>query len=475
LRRLINIGVYAEMPVMAARKTRIVNLSSMVAGILLCLFVVVMLVRNLWANAIFYSFFAFASFITLYINSTYRHTLARLYSLSVIAIILICMEFLMRGESKYIFVVCLMLLGMFLAESRKESVAIFIATILIYLIHFFSPTLIDVEAIPNETTVGRWINLTVGSVTLVLIVELFKADGNKYEELISKSNRQLEVKRSEAEAQREITQRQAQKLTSKNAEAITMNLDIQDSIRYARRIQTSMLLTKEQLRVRFPDSLLFYKPKDVLSGDFYWFSEKDGYLFVAVADCTGHGVPGAMMTVMGNNLLQQIVTRDNILSPAAILTELDKRIIELLGKRSHKGDQVNDGMDMALIRVDRGSDNLMFASAKRPLYAFHGTSGDLTEYSASRLSIGGHMYTEKAFTEQEIAFRSNDMFYLLTDGYADQLGPQGKFMAKRLRRLLQDIHRKPHAEQHRILNETLLRWKVAEPQTDDILVFGLRL
>lgn len=463
------------MPEMQARRTRIVNLSALLASGLLCVFVGVMLIRELWTNSVIYSLLAGMAVTTLYFNRIHRHTLARLYSLSVIAFILICMEFLMRGESKYIFIVCLMLLGIFLAESRREALLVFLSAILIYLFHYVTPYLISVEDIPKESAIGRWINLTVGSFTVVVIVEIFKSDGRRYEELLSRSNLQLKQKRAEADEQRAITQRQAQKLAARNAEVITVNRDIQDSIRYARRIQTSMLLTKAQLRHRLPDSLVFFKPKDVLSGDFYWFTEADGYLFVAVADCTGHGVPGAMMTVLGNNLLHQIVGRDNLLSPAAILTELDSRITGLLGQGANSTDAVRDGMDMALIRIDRGAQTILFASAKRPMYAFHGTGGELTEYPAWRQSIGGHMSDEKRFIEQGIPFRKGDIFYLTSDGFVDQFGPKRKFLAKRFRPLLREINRKPMAEQHRLLNETLLRWKVTEPQTDDILVFGFRL
>jgi len=475
LKQWIDTGVLPDMPEMQARKTHIVNLAAILASGLLLLFVGVMLIRNLWVNAVIYSLLAGMATVTLHFNGRHRHTLARLYVLGVIAFILICMEFLMRGESKYIFIVCLMLFGIFLAESRRESILILLSAILIYLFHYFTPYFVSIEDIPHETPIGRWINLAVGSFTVVMIVEVFKSDGRRYEELLSRSNSQLQQKRAEADEQRAITQRQAQKLAAKNAEAIAVNRDIQDSIRYARRIQNSMLLTKEQLRHRLPESLVFFKPKDVLSGDFYWFAEADGYLFLAVADCTGHGVPGAMMTVMGNNLLHQIVGRDNLLSPAAVLTELDRRITDLLGQGTTSNDVVRDGMDMALVRIDRGTDTILFASAKRPMYAFHGTGGDLTEYPASRLSIGGHMTDGKRFTEQHIPFRKGDMFYLTSDGFVDQFGPQGKFLAKRFRQLLRDMNRKPMPEQHRLLNETLLRWKVTEPQTDDIIVFGFRL
>jgi serine phosphatase RsbU (regulator of sigma subunit) len=475
LKRLIDTGILPETPEVLARKTRIVNLAALITGCLLSFFVVVMLVRGLWFNLVIYSCFAILSFVPLRFNGMQRPTAARLFGMGIIAVVLVCLEFLMRGESRDVFLVCLVLLGLFLADSRRESVMIFLSAMVIFLIKWAIPLLIDVDAIPHESTVGHWVNLVVGSAALVMIVEMFKTDGRRFEQMLSDSNAQLEQKRIETEAQQVVTQRQSRILAAKNADAIAVTRDIQDSIRYAKRIQTSMLLTKEQLRHRLPDSLLFFKPKDVLSGDFYWFAEVEGYLFLAIADCTGHGVPGAMMTVLGNNLLHQIVGRDGVMRPADILAELDRRIVELLGQRNATGDVVNDGMDMALIRIDRGMDRIAFASAKRPMFAFHGTGGDLVEYPASRLSIGGHFAEGRQFTEVIIPFAKGDTFYLTSDGFTDQFGPQGKFLPKRFRQLLRDMHRKPMPEQHRLLNETILRWRVTEPQTDDILVFGLKL
>jgi len=475
LKRIINTGILPDTPEVLARKTRIVNLAAMITGGLLSFFVIVMLVRGLWANMVIYACFATVSYVSIWLNGMHRPTAARLFAMGLIAVVLLCLEFLMRGESRDVFLVCLMLLGLFLAESRKESVLIFLSAIAIFMVKWAIPIYIDVDAIPRETPVGHWVNLVVGSAALVMIIEVFKTDGRRYEEMLSGSNVQLQLKHAETEAQRAVTERQSRILAAKNADIIAVTRDIQDSIRYASRIQKSMLLTKEQLRHRLPESLLFYKPKDMLAGDFYWFTEADGYLFLAVADCTGHGVPGAMMTVMGNNLLHQIVGRDGLRSPAAILAELDRRIVELLGQRNASGDVVNDGMDMALIRIDRGVNSMAFASAKRPLFAFHGTGGDLTEYPASRHTIGGHFFEDKIFTEMNIPFAKGDTFYLTTDGFTDQFGPQGKFLPKRFRQLLRDIYRKPMPEQHRILNENLLRWRVTEPQTDDILVFGLKL
>lgn len=335
--------------------------------------------------------------------------------------------------------------------------------------------LVDVSQIRMGSELAYWLNLVIGSMGLYALVNVNISYGWKYQRELSDTNQLLEIKWTEADEEYATATRQAAMLARKNTEVGALNNDLLDGIRHAGRIQNAMLVTKEQLQQHLPETLIFYKPKDVLSGDFYWFAEMEGYLFLAIADCTGHGVPGAMMTVLGNNLLQQIVGRDGVTSPAAILAELDRRIVDLLGQRNATGDVVNDGMDMALIRIDRGMDAITFASAKRPLFAFHGTGGDLTEYSASRLSIGGHFSEGRLFTEIIIPFAKGDTFYLTSDGFTDQFGPHGKFLPKRFRQLLRDIYRKPMSEQHRLLNETLLRWRITEPQTDDILVFGLRL
>jgi serine phosphatase RsbU (regulator of sigma subunit) len=145
-----------------------------------------------------------------------------------------------------------------------------------------------------------------------------------------------------------------------------------------------------------------------------------------------------------------------------------------LAQRTTSADVVNDGMDMALVRIHRPTGQMLFSSAKRPLYAFHGDSGELTEYSASKQSIGGHRTEGKTFTDVEIPVSPHDTFYLTSDGFTDQFGPNGKFLPKRFRQLLRDIHRLPMPEQHRTLNETLLRWRLREPQTDDVLIFGFR-
>jgi serine phosphatase RsbU (regulator of sigma subunit) len=368
-----------------------------------------------------------------------------------------------------------LLLGTFLANTRRETAITYGFIGLLYLLIKAIPMVIDVSSIRMESDMTFWLNLLIGFLGLYMLVNTFIADSLDHQKELADTNRQLEQQWSEADEQYAIAAQQAAMMIRKNSEIKALNHDLLEGIRYARRIQNSMLVTKEHLLQRLSEALVFYKPKGVLSGDFYWFTEVEDYLFLAVVDCTGHGVPGALMTVMGNNLLHQIVGRDGIHLPSAILSSLDKRVVELLGQRASMNDVVHDGMDLALLRIHSSTGQIVFASAKRPLYAFHGQSGELTEYPASKQSIGGHRIESKNYTDVEIAFAPQDTFYLTSDGYTDQFGPKGKFLAKRFRKLLCDIHQQPMPEQHRLLNETLLRWKLQEPQTDDVLVFGFRL
>jgi len=247
------------------------------------------------------------------------------------------------------------------------------------------------------------------------------------------------------------------------------------SINYARRIQVALLPELQSLRKEVQEILLCYLPKDIVSGDFYWLSKiDDKELLLAVADCTGHGVPGAFMTVIGHNLLDQIINKDKIFSPAQILKELDTRLLHTL-MPSTESEMVYDGMNIALIRLNLNRQEITFAGAKRPLWIFGQGKELLTEYKGDKFPIGNGMHGEKDFTERKFFINKNDILYLFTDGYADQFGTEGKFTIKKFRNLLQEIHTKDFTAQATILQHTLQHWKGQEKQTDDILIMGLKL
>jgi serine phosphatase RsbU (regulator of sigma subunit) len=254
------------------------------------------------------------------------------------------------------------------------------------------------------------------------------------------------------------------------------NKSIKSSINYAKRIQEAML-PKAELRQRLlPESFILFKPRDGVSGDFYWFSEiKSWYspdVVVAAADCTGHGVPGAFMSMIGINSLNGIIGR-GIAEPDQILQTLDTEIRTAL-QQEMTGN--NDGMDIALCIYRKEKSILEFAGAKSALVYVQ--NGKLEQVKGDVHSIGGSK-SKKDFTfkKHKVPIEESTMIYLFSDGYRDQFGGSDnmKFMSKKFNQLLLDIHQKPMEEQHDILERTIEAWKSGHPQTDDILVIGFRL
>lgn len=208
--------------------------------------------------------------------------------------------------------------------------------------------------------------------------------------------------------------------------------EIQDSINYARNIQMAILPDIEEMQSSFADLFVFYKPKDVVSGDFYWFAETNGRVFIAAADCTGHGVPGAFMSMIGMDKLNDVVKKDNILQPGKILSELNILVKQVLNQNIGKGTTLKDGMDMAMLSfpVNNVKSELTFSGAYRPLYIV--TNGTLEEVKTTKASIGGHTEDSRQFDEHTINLKKGDCVYLTTDGYADQFGGEkGKKFTKK--------------------------------------------
>jgi ligand-binding sensor domain-containing protein/serine phosphatase RsbU (regulator of sigma subunit) len=253
------------------------------------------------------------------------------------------------------------------------------------------------------------------------------------------------------------------------------NKDITDSINYAKRIQEAILPSQAAIYKSFPEAFIYYKPKDIVSGDFYWFTEAEGYYFVAAVDCTGHGVPGAFMSLIASTLLNDIVNEKKITGPAEILQKLNNQIIEAL-KQNEDESSSRDGMDMAICRVDKKKSKLVFAGAARPLY--HVRNQILTEIKGQGYPIGGHYgLMNLKYSDSEIDLEKGDMFYISSDGYADQFqeNDKKKFSTKRLRALFEKISVSDMESQRAELNEALLNWKGTAGQIDDILIVGIRV
>ena len=278
----------------------------------------------------------------------------------------------------------------------------------------------------------------------------------------------------------QIVRERTAEIRAKNIELERQKKEITDSIHYAQRIQNAVLPGLETIKEKIPEYFILFKPLDIVSGDFYWFSEIDNKIIIVAADCTGHGVPGAFMSMLGVSFLNKIVNEDKITEAGNILNNLRDNVIQSLRQTGKEGEQ-KDGMDLGLCVIDFDRMTMDFAGAHNPLYFIR--DDELNETKADRMPIA--FYEQRAeFTSHHIPLKKGDCFYMLSDGYADQFGgPDGKkFKYKALKELLLNIKNKPMYEQKEILDQTLQQWTTGpDPQgkpyeqIDDILVVGVRI
>jgi len=251
------------------------------------------------------------------------------------------------------------------------------------------------------------------------------------------------------------------------------NTQITDSINYAKRIQGVLLGKSSTLPKPVKDLFILYQPKDIVSGDFYFIKEYQTYTVIAAADCTGHGVPGAFMSMLGVTLMNEVFTYSNPRTAAEVLEEMRIKVKEALNQTEYKT-EAKDGMDMALCIIDKYKNELQFSGAYNSLYMIR--NGELLEYKAVRNPVGVHM-KELPFQNEVVNFETNDQFYIFSDGYADQVSgiSQQKFKIVEFRKLIHSISNLPMSEQASKLESTIRIWKGNADQTDDMLVVGFKL
>ncbi len=251
--------------------------------------------------------------------------------------------------------------------------------------------------------------------------------------------------------------------------------DIKDSINYATKIQNAMLPDEALLKESYPESFILFKPKDTLSGDFYWFKKEQDVFYIAAADCTGHGIPGALMSMIGMEKLNSAIL--NTAEPSDILNQLNKNIeIALCLSTQHEHSQ--DGMDIGLCSIDKNTNHLKFAGANRPVWIIRKGQKQVEEIKGTKKAIGGSTnITVPYFEKHDIDLNKGDCFYLFSDGYVDQFGGKEgkKIMTKKFKEILLDIQNETMTEQKQHLNEFIENWKKATEQVDDVLVIGVRV
>lgn len=249
--------------------------------------------------------------------------------------------------------------------------------------------------------------------------------------------------------------------------------NLTDSLIYAQRIQEAMLPSEKFFRSHFPDSFIFFKPKDIVSGDFYWIGEKDKKVFIIAADCTGHGVPGALMSMIGLEIIDKTINDDNIIIPSEILSILNKALEKTFSREKNIGNIIRDGMDVGLCVIDKEERKLTYAGAFFPLYLIRDKS--IIEIKGDKLIIGMNPMGLQ-YIDTEIEIMDNDILYMFSDGYVDQFGgsENKKFMYRRFRHLLLMIHLFPVDDQKSILEENIRSWIGKDEQLDDIMVIGFK-
>jgi ligand-binding sensor domain-containing protein/serine phosphatase RsbU (regulator of sigma subunit) len=254
------------------------------------------------------------------------------------------------------------------------------------------------------------------------------------------------------------------------------NRDITDSINYAQRIQASILPSIRTLQDHFSGSFVFYQPRDIVSGDFYWFGvTKNNKFIIVCADSTGHGVPGAFMSMIGTILIKDICAREDVTKPSDILSLLDTELSNTLNQNLD-AERSNDGMDIIVCEIDIKSHYARMASAMRPIIVYQ--NGQQIYVKGSRNSVGGHIQKElKVFENEGFQLSKGDIIYMFSDGYPDQFGGpmEKKFKMVRLKNLLKDIHQKPMEEQYIQVKQTFNLWKEGMEQVDDVLFMGIKI
>ncbi|MBL7898741.1 MAG: serine/threonine-protein phosphatase, partial [Crocinitomicaceae bacterium] len=268
-----------------------------------------------------------------------------------------------------------------------------------------------------------------------------------------------------------VTQRQKKIIEEQKHEVEEKNKEILDSIRYAKRIQNAILPSMDAMNKALKNGFVLYKPKDVVAGDFYWMEQVDNKVYFAAADCTGHGVPGAMVSVVCSNALSKALLEENADSTGTLLDRTRDIVINRLAK---SGEEMKDGMDISICAVDYEKMELQWSGANNPLWLVR--DNELIEYKADKQPVGVHS-AMKSFTTHTISILKNDFLYVMTDGFQDQFGGESgkKFKAAKLKEKILAIKNTSMDEQCRLLDQEFENWRKGFEQIDDVCIIGVRI
>lgn len=350
-----------------------------------------------------------------------------------------------KAVQNYIMLLPIVLLSVIMFKTTGLRITLFMITLTLYLIQQYLFTMVSpIVPIPEETKGSFAVIFFVLGLLLTFVIGFYFMRINKeYEGIIVLQKENLETK----------------------------NKEITDSITYAKRIQTAILPPDTAIKKHLKDFFILYLPKDVVAGDFYWLEHVNDVVLFAAADCTGHGVPGAMVSVVCNNALNRSVREEGLTDPGKILDRTREIIVHEFGKSN---EDVKDGMDISLCALNTKTLELKWAGANNPLWLVR--DGELLETKADKQPIGQY-FNSNPFTTHIMKLQANDILYLSTDGYQDQFGGDKgkKFKASNLKQMLLSNHNKTLVEQKRIILDSFVKWKGKNEQVDDVCVIGVKI
>ena len=313
-------------------------------------------------------------------------------------------------------------------------------------------------------------NVVIGGFAIIILFIVFIFRQNN---IRRKTNIVLTTQKDEIQQQNEEINQQNEEIQRQHNIVLKQKQEITDSIVYAERIQRVLLPQEEIFDELFEDHFILYRPLHIVSGDFYWVKKVNQHVIIAAADCTGHGVPGAFMSMLGISFLNEICSKEKITKASDILTELRKMIKTSLKQTKDVGGS-KDGMDMAIYSINMDNYSMQYAGAYNPAYIIR--NNEMKIIKADRQPIAVHI-KEKDFINHTFQLQKSDIIYTFSDGYADEFGGEEgkKFKIKNFKKLLLDIHKKSLKEQHDILDDTITNWLRGYQQIDDILVIGVKI
>lgn len=445
--KIVNIGMYPDLPFTLRNKLRVFNNANFFIFFISLFYGCIGLINGFWIAVCTIIYSMLSNFLAFILVKNRKYNLAFHYTMWYGFTFLTAFSFLFgTSNNSYYYFLFLPVAANILFDKKHIGIIYMLISALLMIANvYYTENYKPHYILEHYFTYLSYPNILFAAALIFLGVRLFKVENNKYAEQIEEQKETLEEK----------------------------NREITDSINYAKKIQSSLIPAESEFNSHFKDSFVLFKPKDIVSGDFYWISRKEDKVFYATADCTGHGVPGGFMTMLGISFLDQIINESEIYEPGRILDILRERLIHTL-KQSGSAGENKDGMDIVLCCIDLKTKKMNYAAGNNSLYVYR--NNEFIEYKPDKQPCG--FYPDpKPFTQKEIALQEGDIVYTFTDGFADQFGgPKGKkFKYRNLEQTITSLKDRSLSEQKKELDTVFENWRGHLEQVDDVCIIGVSI